>query len=753
MLQMDVSFINCGMNGINMEAFESKKFIEAFIANIRQPLLVLDKNLHILTANTAFQNVFGLNETQTIGKLIYSLGGDTWNIPSLRKMLEEIFPQGKNVVDFEIKHHFTNRGNRILLLNADDLNFGQESENFILLSIEDITEAKKADEANAMLAAIVASSEDAIISKTLKGIVTTWNKSAEKLFGYTADEMIGQPILKIIPEGRIDEEPEIIRKITEGETIAHFETQRMGKGGKLIDISLTISPIKDSSGNIIGASKIARDITATIQDRKRIEESEKRFHNLIYSSPSGIALLDGEDLVITTANETIIKLWGKGKKVIGKKFFEALPELVDQGYCEILASVYKTGVPYNAIETPVRIVKKGVSKLKYYNFILYPQYTLNNEIDGIGIIASDVTSQALINKNIKENEERFRSLTQTLPQLVWVTNAKGESEFASSRWEEYTGIKPDGERSWKLIAHPEDLANHTEAWMQSLSTAQVYKSEVRLRSKAGEYRWHSVLAEPVLDAEKNIVKWVGAFTDIHDQKVKEEKKDEFMGIASHEMKTPLTTAKAYLQMLEVNLKDTQTEAKLFALKASQSIDRLHELISELLDVSKIQVGKLNYNMSTFDFNEMIKSTVENMRLTSPSSSIVLTGSVHDPVIGDEDRLQQVVINLLSNAIKYSPDSVSVSITIGQKNDTITVAVKDTGIGIPEENLNKIFEKYHRVEEHAVRFQGMGVGLFISYEIIERHNGTLWVESELGKGSTFYFTLPVKRSNSEVRNSH
>ncbi len=161
-----------------------------------------------------------------------------------------------------------------------------------------------------------------------------------------------------------------------------------------------------------------------------------------------------------------------------------------------------------------------------------------------------------------------------------------------------------------------------------------------------------------------------------------------------------------------------------------------------MDVSKIQLGKLNYNITTFNFNDLIDRTVENIQLTSTRHNIVKMGIVNDEVVGDKDRLQQVVINLLTNAIKYSPHSKKVFITVEQENDLIMVAVKDSGIGIAQKSLDKIFEKYHRVEEHAVQFQGLGIGLFVSYEIIQRHHGKLWAESQPGKGSTFYFTLPV-----------
>ncbi|MEO7561157.1 MAG: HAMP domain-containing sensor histidine kinase, partial [Ferruginibacter sp.] len=232
------------------------------------------------------------------------------------------------------------------------------------------------------------------------------------------------------------------------------------------------------------------------------------------------------------------------------------------------------------------------------------------------------------------------------------------------------------------------------------------------------------------------------FTDIHEQKIKEQQKDEFLSIASHEMKTPLTSAKAYLQLLELTLDNKDEKIALYAKKASLSVNRLNELISELLDVSKIQYGKLSYNIDFFNFDEMIDNTVQDIQYSSPKHTILKSGNTKELIRGDKDRLQQVVINLLTNAIKYSPEAANVYITLSQQNDEVMVAVKDSGIGIPQQHLKKIFERYYRVEEHAVEFQGLGIGLYISCEIIERHKGRLWVESELGKGSTFYFTLPI-----------
>jgi signal transduction histidine kinase len=163
-----------------------------------------------------------------------------------------------------------------------------------------------------------------------------------------------------------------------------------------------------------------------------------------------------------------------------------------------------------------------------------------------------------------------------------------------------------------------------------------------------------------------------------------------------------------------------------------------------LDVSKIQNGRLHLNISTFDFNEMLEDAIEDIQCNSPKHTIIKSGRIDTPVDGDKERLQQVIINLLSNAVKYSPDSKEIFINAISENNQITVSVKDTGIGIDENNFAKIFERYYRIEGQDIHFQGLGIGLFISMDIVQRHNGKLWVESEQGKGSTFYFTIPINK---------
>ena len=594
--------------------------------------------------------------------------------------------------------------------------------------------------------AIVATIHDALLVLDKNFKVISANNTFYKQFAVTPDETEGASLFKLgsgqwnIPILQIWLE-EIVPK---NKQVHDFEVThnfpKIGEKIMLLNANRIIQPRKNEELILLSI----KDVTEEVRIRKDIEFSENRFHNLIYSSPSAMGILHGEDLVITIANEAIIEIWGKGNTIVGKKYFEALPELVEQGYKEVFNKVYKTGIPFSTIETPVKILQQGIMTLKYYNFILFAQRNINDEINGVGIIASEVTSQAELNNKIKESEQHFRLMADLMPAKISNAKANGEVTYFNKQWLDFSGYSFEELKDfgYHKILHPDEIEDFQDRLKHAATTGTVLEMEMRLMDKNGNYKWHLNLAAPIIDDTGNIKMWIGVTTDINDQKEKEEEKDSFISIASHELKTPLTTAKAYLQMLEFSLDPKEEEANLFAKKASQSVNRLNELITELLDVSKIEFGKLNYTNTTFSINDMIKSTVQNMQLTSPTHSLIITGRVNDEIIGDKERLQQVVINLLSNAIKYSPGEEKVFINIGKENGNLKISIKDTGIGIAKQSLNKIFDKYHRIEEHAAHFQGLGIGLFISYEIIQRHNGKLWAESEDGKGSTFYFTLPV-----------
>ena len=251
---------------------DAKVYAENIIDTVRIPLLVLDAETRVKSANAAFYEMFQVVPGETLNTPLYQLGNGQWDIPLLRRLLSELLPQRQRIEDFKVEHDFPGIGRKNMLLDARQIHQRNDNKPLILLSIEDVTTAKRADQAQAHLAAIVASSNDAIVSKTLDGIVSSWNMGAERMFGFTAAEITGQSIRRLIPPELQDEEDRILEKVKAGEPLEHFETVRLTKDGHRIPVSLTISPIKDTAGKIIGASKVARDITA----QKRAEEKLHR---------------------------------------------------------------------------------------------------------------------------------------------------------------------------------------------------------------------------------------------------------------------------------------------------------------------------------------------------------------------------------------------------------------------------------------------------------------------------------------------
>lgn len=358
-----------------------------------------------------------------------------------------------------------------------------------------------AEQKQSILAAIVASSDDTIVSKTLEGIITSWNRAAERMFGYTEAEALGKHISLIIPHERLQEETYIIGEVSKGNKVDHFNTVRQAKDGHHVPISLSVSPIMDASGRVIGASKIARDIS-------------------------------------------------------------------------------------------------------------------------------------------------------------------------------------------------EQLAAQQE-------NARLYEH-------------------------------IKALND---------KKDEFIGLASHELKTPLTSISGYLQILSSLV--TNEKAKFFVGKTRLQVKKLNALVSDLLDVSKIEAGKLMLSHERFDIGNVLRDAMELFVHGSSNYHISLETDITElHVTGDPHRIEQVIVNLLTNAIRYSPGTDRIIIYLNHEADNVKIGVRDFGVGIAADKLKDIFSRFYRVDDANPNISGLGIGLYLSYEIVSQHNGRIWAESEPGVGSTFWFTLPL-----------
>ncbi len=341
--------------------------------------------------------------------------------------------------------------------------------------------------------------------------------------------------------------------------------------------------------------------------------------------------------------------------------------------------------------------------------------------------------------------QNLKQILESIPQITFSASADGGFTYFNNFFLDYSGVplKKALASGWLSVINAGQHDKALKAWNHSIKTLENFNFEFQLKRKSdGMYLWHLCRASAIISDEGTVTSWVGTATDIDEQKSKEKAKDEFISMASNELKTPITTAKAFLQILEHGMdKKTKGDA-IYAKKASDAIDKLNGLVVELLDVNKIQHGKLGFNISLFNMNDTLRDAIESIQVTTKKHKIILSGEIKKRVKGDEERIKQVVINLLTNAVKYSPDADEVLVDISQEDGSVKVSIKDFGVGISRKNLNKIFDRYYREEGQAGYFHGLGIGLSIAKEIISRHNGKIWAESEPGKGSIFYFTLPI-----------
>ncbi len=510
--------------------------------------------------------------------------------------------------------------------------------------------------------------------------------------------------------------------------------------------NLSYTPYKNKEGITEGVLASGYDITEQVELKKKEEKQvlNQQAYNLFMQAPVGFSLLRGDDHIVELANEMALNLTGKTEEDIGKSVLEIMPEIESQGYIELLNRVKQGGESFNLKESPVTLIKNGKEESLYINLIFQPYYEGDN-IAGVLSILTDVTEQVLARKESEETRERFETMVNNIPNLAWKANADGWIFWYNTRWYEYTGTTPEEMQGWgwKSVHDPETLPAVLEKWQLSINTGQPFEMVFPIRGADNVYRPFLTKIIPIRNSAGEIIRWLGTNTDITKQKEVEQMKDNFFSIASHELKTPVTTIKAYGQIAEGMLeRKGDTETLGIIKKLNSQVNKLTSLIEELLDITKIQKGKLIYNEDFFDFNELVNEVIGDMQKTSFGHEIKSNLDISATIFGDRNKLSQVLNNLISNAIKYSPKADRIVVSTELQHESIQLSVQDFGIGISAEDQQNIFQQFYRVSgDNQSTYPGMGIGLYICSEIITSQGGKIWVKSIIDKGSIFYIRLP------------
>jgi signal transduction histidine kinase/FixJ family two-component response regulator len=396
------------------------------------------------------------------------------------------------------------------------------------------------------------------------------------------------------------------------------------------------------------------------------------------------------------------------------------------------------GYESGGIDYLTKPVDPDILLLKVNTFTkLYQQTKELNEIQTV--LREEIEIRKKVQAELKQKVEQLHATLEALPFIAFTSDLFGSIDFVNGHWFNYS----ENEKHFPPT-HLDDV-DILKEWNTKLLLGEGLELEIRIkRLDSLDYRSHLLKIVPIKNG--NVInKWIGTFTDIEDQKQVERKKDEFLSIASHELKTPLTSIRAYIQLIDRGLKCTELDHnKKYVEKAQAQVTKLNDLIAQLLDVSKIENGKVKLNIQPFNIKNLIENSCDIINQIHENSEITILGNDESlEIFADEARIEQVLINYLTNAFKYSPDNKQITIERENINNELTIRVKDNGIGIPQEKQNRIFSKFYRVEESSLKFQGLGIGLYISAEIIKKHQGKFGVTSSYGNGSEFYFSIPIK----------
>jgi PAS domain S-box-containing protein len=361
---------------------------------------------------------------------------------------------------------------------------------------------------------------------------------------------------------------------------------------------------------------------------------------------------------------------------------------------------------------------------------------------------------------IEKAKEEFKQVADSAPVMIWMAGPDKLCYFVNKGWLDFTGRTTAQEtgHGWFENIHPADFDRCIHNYAASFDSRQNFYIEYRLRRYDGVYRWVGDTGTPRFGTHGEFRGYIGSCIDIHEAKMHEQRKDDFIKMASHELKTPVTSIKGYVQLLQNMYADKKEmkhdneppmQTSLVAIE--KQVEKLTRLISDLLDLSQMETGKIELRLQAFDLCALVNETVQDFRQTTNRTIIIqkdIEDSKHCMIYADKDRIAQVLLNLLSNAVKYSDGNKDVTVRIFKTSDkNIAVSVIDKGIGIDKKEQARIFERFYRAEGKMEQtYPGFGIGLFVASEIVQWHNGTFEVESEKNKGSVFTFILPLAEKN-------
>ncbi len=644
-------------------------------------------------------------------------------------------------------------------------------------AIHDITERKRSEDAVAFLASIVQSSEDSIVGNGLDGIILTWNASSERFWGYTAEEVLGKHVQILMPPARVHEFANQIEKIHRDEAIQLYETVRVRKDGSPVAVSVILSPVRDPHGKVLGVSAIYRDITALKETENQLLEAKQAAE----ASAASLRVSEERYALATQATYDGIFDWNieTGDSYLSPRFKEILGYSVDElpndpatfidrvhpDDREKMRARVSGDLPATATETfedGVRVLCKDGA----YRWVA-SRGRLVRCADGrptrfIGSIR-DITVRKEAEAKLAASEKRLRDILDTLYGFVGLYTLDGKVLYANRARLEAAGVPVEevvGKPLWEAYSwsrRAEERARLRDAMVRA-ANGEVVRYDANVLMQGGREMVVDTAFGPLRDERGDIINIIGFGVDITARKEAEARlllaiqvaevasraKSEFLANMSHEIRTPMN---GIIGLTEVVLEsELNAEQREYLGLVKASADSLMTIMGNILDISKIQAGKVVLHPKEFWIRDLVGNTVKGFERAAAEKNLLLTCDIHpeipDVLLGDADCLRQVLVNLLGNAIKFTA-SGEVNLTVemsAESSDQVRFLVHDTGIGIAPDQQQRIFEPFTQVDASSRReFGGTGLGLAISAQLVEMIGGDMWVVSDGRSGSTFHFT--------------